>query len=143
VIVVAVSYAIMAGALVGFSGALVAPGIGAMVRWGLWVELQSVMLFFVALGFSSLVGSRSITVGVLLAWQLILTNILINIQPLPDVRQAVLGVALHQVRPRDLNLDTTFGNNLVMTTTAIAVVLVCWAVVPLALGVWRTATRDA
>jgi hypothetical protein len=141
VLVVALAYAIVVVALVALAGADITPTVGPVLRWGLWVELEAVMVFFVALSLSSLIGSRSITVGVLLAWQLVLTSILIGIRPLPDVRQAVLGVALEQLRPHDLDVGS--ANNVVMTTTAIAVVLVCWAAVPLALGAWRTATRDA
>jgi hypothetical protein len=141
--VVALAYLLVAVALVVFAGYAQAPTIGQLVSWGLWVELQAVMLFVVALGFSSLVVNQAVTIGVLLAWQLILTPILNGIRVLPNIRQVVLGVALEQLQPRDLGLFADQFRSLTMSGIAIAVVLVLWAAGALVVGGWRTATRDA
>jgi hypothetical protein len=119
-----------------------APTIGQLVSWGLWIELQAVMYFLVALGFASLVPNQAVTLGVLLAWDFVLTQILIGVQVLGDVRQLVFGVALDQLRPNFDSFSGTF-ENLRMSTTSTAAVLVAWVALAMGIGMWRTAKRDA
>jgi ABC-type transport system involved in multi-copper enzyme maturation permease subunit len=140
--VVAAAVALTSVAAVGLAGGLPAPSVGMMIQTGLWVELDVVMTFLVALGLSSLIGSRSTTVALLLALQLVATPIVLRLHQLSDVRQLLLGTPLSELRPgSDPLMDS--GAGFIMTGTSIAVVLVLWVVVPLGVGAWKTARRDA
>jgi hypothetical protein len=140
--IVAAAAALAALAAVGLAGGLPVPSVGLMIQTGLWVELQVVLTFFVALGLSSLIGSRSTTVAVLLALQLVATPIILQLHQLNGVRQLLLGVPISELRPGSGPLRDG-GAGFTMTATSIAVVLMVWALVPLAVGAWKTVRRDA
>jgi hypothetical protein len=64
---VAVACAIAATASVALAGSGQAPGAGLLVEYAAWVGLVLTVGFLLALGVSSLLGSRSTSIGVLLA----------------------------------------------------------------------------
>ena len=76
---VAVSVAIAAAATVGFAGSLAAPTAGLLAKAALWVTIDIAFYFVLALGLASLIGSRAQTIGILLAWRLAVTPILLSI----------------------------------------------------------------
>ena len=140
--------AAVAFAMVAFVGKAFADG-GPTPSWtliletGLWIELQAVMLYLLANGFASLTGSRFTTVGVLLALVLVATPLIEQISWMPNLRQAVLGVPLDQLRPKGLDAGVGGSSVLVMTVTAICIDLVAWAALSIGIGCWRTTKRDA
>ena len=74
-------------------------GTGLLVQTGLWLLLDVAFWYVVALGLASILGSRSTTIGVLLAWRLALTPLLLAIGFLGVAREAVPGAALERVAP--------------------------------------------
>jgi hypothetical protein len=115
------------------SGILVAQSAG-------WLALATALSFALALGISSLIGSRGTSIGLLLGWWLVATPVLMNLELLGPVREGLAVVALDSLAPAALfEGDPAVPMSV---ATAVAVVL-AWAAVPLTLGAWRTCTRDA
>jgi hypothetical protein len=111
-----------------------------LVEAGLWALLAATMIFCLALGLGSLLGSRAATISILLAWLLVVQMILRNITAFGVGREAMPSAALDRIAP------VTIGDRhdqVPMSHAAAVVVIVLWAVVPLVAGWWRTRTRDA
>jgi ABC-type transport system involved in multi-copper enzyme maturation permease subunit len=137
---VAVAYALTAGASVGFAGSLAAPSTLLLVESGIFLLAEVAFGFVLALGLASLLGSRAQTIGILLAFRLALTPLLISIKFLGTSREAIPGAAFDRLSPHAI-LDS--GRPQVgMSLAAAILVLVLWTSIALAIGGWRTATRD-
>jgi hypothetical protein len=126
-----------------FAGTHPVPGVRLLTLTGLWVLLEVTFYYLLAVGVACLVGSRSYTIGILLAWRLALTPILASITALGIVRELVPGVALQALTPAGLGDSARQGPPVPMSVAAIAAVLVVWAVVALVAGGVRDTTRDA
>jgi len=122
------------------------PG-GALVVNGLLFTLFSTgIVCVVAVGFSSLVGSRPAALTVLIGWQLIASRILENIESLGSSRKLILSQAVAHFSPISLNdggHGPRGGATVTMSTGTAVIVSLGWIVVFLALGAWRTRTMDA
>ena len=92
-----------------------------------------------ALGSSSLLGSRSASIAGLLAWQLTISPPLLVASFLGVFREAVPTAALERLAPAALHGSPTVS----MSLAAAAITMVAWIAIPLALGTWRTVTREA
>jgi ABC-2 family transporter protein len=139
--VMAVAYALSAACSVLFAGQLPAPPAHLIIAGGAWLLLNAALAFLLGLGLSALIGSQSTTIAVLLALTIVVTPLVASVSALPDIRQALPGIALYQLQPSALGGIGVRG--LTMTTTAIAVVLTAWAVLAMSAGIWRTVTRDS
>jgi hypothetical protein len=138
-----------------YSKNFLVPSYSLMIETGLWISLVAVAAFIVGLGLSSLIGSRTVPVIILIVWELVLTPALSVhlISHLLNVQRGILGLALGHVEPGGLPLpfgpgggggNGPGGNALLPESTELAVlVIVGWIVVWTALGAWRMATRDA
>jgi hypothetical protein len=122
-----------------FAGNLATPTLAQLVKDGLWLVMVDSIALIVAMGVSSLIGSRGIAIGVLLAWQLAVTPLILNISQLGVTRELLLSAATGRVQPFTGGRD----GQLSMSLVAAVAVLVGWVVVPLLLGGWRTVTRQA
>jgi hypothetical protein len=140
---VATAYAVEAGASVVFTGSHPPPSTYLLVVTGLWTLLTTTFYFLLALGISCLVGSRSYTIGIVLAWRLALTPLLASIAALGVVREVVPGVALDDLLPAALHDAARQGPRVGMSVAAIAVVLIVWALAAIIAGAARDTTRDA
>jgi hypothetical protein len=138
---VGVGFALTAGASHLFAGSLPTPSGMLLAETGAWLALISALALVLALGVSSLVGSRGTTIAMVFAWQIVVTPLLVQIKALGSSREGLLGAATERLRPGGLLNDSPihFG----MTVAATTAVLLLWTIIPLALGAWRTATRDA
>jgi hypothetical protein len=110
---------------------------------GLWVLLAVTFYYLLALGIACLVGSRSYTIGIVLAFRLALTPILASITALGIVRELVPGVGLQHLAPAALGNSVRQGPDVPISVAAIAAVLITWTVVALVVGAWRDTRRDA
>jgi hypothetical protein len=118
----------------------VAPHASFLLESAAWLGLITAVSMLVALGVSSLLGSRGTSIGVLLGWWLIAMPLLQSFGVLGAYREGLVTAAIERVGPHEL----VIGDPIVpMSVAAAGSVLVAWAVVPLALGAWRTYTRDA
>jgi hypothetical protein len=141
---VAFAYLIICVGAVAFAGGLDTPGVGLMITTGLWIELGATLMFLLGLGLGSLVGSRSTSISILVALDLIVTPILINLHGFMWLRQLFPTVALQRLEPVALLHAGDFGRNvLTMAPGAAIAVVVAWGAVAIGVGAWRTMTRDA
>jgi len=140
---VAAGYAIAGLSSVVFAGSHAEPGVSLLVTTGLWALLQVTFYYLLAVGVACLVGSRSYTIGILLAFRLALTPILASISALGIVRELVPGVGLQGLTPAALGDAAQQGPTVPMSTAAIAAVLIIWAAAAVAAGAWRDTQRDA
>jgi ABC-type transport system involved in multi-copper enzyme maturation permease subunit len=138
---VVLAYAVAVAFDFVFAGNLPTPGATALVKDGLWVLLVTCIALAASMGVASLIGSRGISIGVLLGWQLAVTPLILNISVLGVTRELLLTAATDRVRP--FSGDGGGGGALHVSLAAAILVLVGWVLVPLVAGNWRTATRDA
>jgi hypothetical protein len=139
-IVVGAGYAITATGSHVFAGSLATPSGGLVLKGAAWLALVSALSLVLALGVSSLVGSRGTTIGVVLGWQLVAMPVLLQIKALGTFRESLVGAATERIAPAGLFEGHTV---LAMSVVTTAAVIAAWALVPLALGAWRTVKRDA
>jgi hypothetical protein len=123
-----------------FAGSLAAPGPALIAQSAAWLALTTGLSLALGLGVSSVVGSRGTTIGVVLGWQLVATPLLVQIKTLGSLREGLSAAAVARLQPDALVHN---GPQVSMSLAAAVVVIIAWATVPLALGAWRTATRDA
>lgn len=140
----AVSWAAACAGSVLLAGANPQPGLAVMIEGGLWVLLATAVSYLMALGLASLAGTRSATVGILLAWQFAVTPLALGVAKLGVLREGLLTAGLDRMIPAELlpgaRPDPVSPHmSIVLAVTVIA----AWAVVPLVAGAWRTCTRDA
>jgi hypothetical protein len=132
-------FAITATAATVFAGSEDAPGGALLAHSAGWLALVVAPSFALSLGVASLLGSRGTSIGILLGWQLIVMPLLVQIGALGDFREGLVDAATNRLAPGAL-VD---GTVVPMSLGAAVVVLVAWLAVPLAVGAWRTCTRDA
>jgi ABC-type transport system involved in multi-copper enzyme maturation permease subunit len=140
---VAVAYAIAAVASVVFADSKVLPDVRLLVVGGLWALLEVTFYFLLSLAIAALLGSRSYTIGIVLAFRLAITPILASISALGIVREVLPGVAMESLAPASFGDAVRQGPAIAMSVGATAAVLVLWTAVALAVGAWRDTTRDA
>ena len=118
------------------------PSTGLMIESGLWFELYVTVMFLLALGLASLLGSRATTLGILAALQLLVTPVVQGLHNPGVGAEAVLGLALWQLAPKELLSGAPPGHQ-GMSLAATITVLAAWLLLAAGLGAWRTITRDA
>ena len=141
-VLAAVDYAVVAAATAVFAGGKPTPSMQLYVHTGAWVIAYLGVVYLVALGLGSLIGSRSTTIAILVGLQLAITPILQGVHGLYAPREAVLGVAIWQLAPEIVQTGAPHSD-LAMSHTTAAAVLAVWTVAALAAGCWKTLTRDA
>jgi hypothetical protein len=135
------------------------PAMSEMLKIGLWLELDVGIAFLVGLGFGSLTGQRTTTTIVMIAFEILVTPLLVRTQ-LPgfiDGQRLIIGVAMDQLRPAALAAASGAGQGgggilfggrgaigfPPMPTWAMIAVIVGWIVGWSGIGAWRMITRDA
>jgi hypothetical protein len=137
---VAVGFTISAILAVALAGGQPVPSVSLFVESGLWLELTVGLAFLLGLGVGSLIGSRAPTVAILFAWVLIVEPLLTHISALGVGRDALLSAADWKLAPSGLIGDRLrVPMSLGVSLAGIAI----WALGSLAIGLWRTQTRDA
>jgi ABC-type transport system involved in multi-copper enzyme maturation permease subunit len=137
---VAIEYAIAAVLCAVRAGGQPTPDTALFVKAGLWVLLSASVVYLIALGIGSLMGSRAATISVLIAYLLPIQGILHVIGALGKSRDALLSIAMEGLSPFP---PTDTGNLIIPSHVTSVIVLSLWAGIALALGLWRTLARDA
>ena len=140
---VAAAYALEAVVSVVFAGSHPLPSTYLLAVTGLWILLKVAFYYLLAVGVACLIGSRSYTIGILLAWTMAISPLLASISQLGVVRQAVPAVALDSLLPAALGDSARQGPAIATAVTTVALVLVAWVLAALAAGAWRDTRRDA
>jgi hypothetical protein len=97
--IVALGYTVAAVSSVVLAGSLAAPSVGLLIGGGAWLLLSVTFWFALALGLSSLVGSRSTTIGVLVAVQLAIAPLLMGLSIFGVGRDAIPGAGVARLAP--------------------------------------------
>jgi hypothetical protein len=118
----------------------IAPSASLLLESAGWLTLWAAVSMVLALGVSSLIGSRGTSIGILLGWWLVAMPLLIGFGRLGSLREGLVGAAIERLGPADL---VPRDPSVPMSLGAALVVVLAWTVVPLAVGAWRTCTRDA
>jgi hypothetical protein len=138
--IVGAGFAVTATGSTVFAGSLAAPSATLLAESAAWLGLVTALSLVLALGVSSLVGSRGTTIGIVIGWQIVAAPVLLQIKALGFLREGLLGAATERLQPAAL---FNGGPTVPMSLSAAALVVLVWTVVPLAAGAWRTARRDA
>jgi hypothetical protein len=138
--IVGAGFAITATGSIVFAGSLDAPSASLLVGSAAWLALVTSLALVLALGVSSTVGSRGTTIGIVLGWQIVAAPVLLEIGTLGSLREGLLGAASDRLAPAALFEGSP---KVSISIAAAALVVIAWTVVPLAVGAWRTCTRDA
>jgi hypothetical protein len=138
--VVGAAFAVTATASTVFAGSSEVPSASLLVSSAAWLGLVTGLALVLALGVSSALGSRGTTIGIVLGWQLIAMPLVLQIGVLGSLREGLVGAATERLEPATLFEG---GATVPMSLAAAVVVIATWTVVPLAVGAWRTCTRDA
>jgi hypothetical protein len=138
--IVGTGFAVTAIASTVFAGSLEAPSVSLLIESAAWLGLVSGLSLVLALGVSSALGSRGTTIGIVLGWQVVAAPMLLQIGALGSLREGLLGAATERLEPAALFEG---GTTVPMSLSAAVLVIVAWTVIPLAIGAWRTCTRDA
>ncbi|HZU20920.1 MAG TPA: hypothetical protein VE982_06850 [Gaiellaceae bacterium] len=138
----AAEFALVAAATVLLAGGKATPSPALLVQSGLWIVAYMSVVYLVAVGLASLLGSRSTTIALLVGLQLAVTPVLQEVHGLHVPRELVLGVAVWQLAPRVVQAGAP-RSDLAMSQGAIAAVLVGWVAAAVVAGAWKTITREA
>jgi hypothetical protein len=123
------------------AGSLANPSATLVLHYAAWVLVATTLPLILALGMASLLGSRTITVGVLLGWQLAAAPILGHLEFLGRIRDGISVLATDRLLP--VSGDRGAGVAASMPLVVALVVIAVWAAVALGAGAWRTRTMDA
>ncbi|MCW2916259.1 MAG: transporter permease [Actinomycetia bacterium] len=133
------AFIVTATGAVVFAGAGSAPSAAVLAQCGLAVAVTIGVTTVLAVGLSSVLSSRSITIGLLLCWNLALGRVLEHATGLGSLRE-VLSIAAG-----DRLVPVSVGGAYVvpMPVTTAALVLLVWAALAVVAGAWQTTRRDA
>ena len=125
---------------VALAGSAGAPSVSLIAQSAGFIVLTTCTMLLVAVGLSSLIGSRAQAITALLAVQVIVSRILLQSSFLGHVRDALPLASLQHFAPTGV-----LGRLSYATPSAVvaALVLVAWVVAALTAGAWRTRTQDA
>ena len=134
--ILAVTGGLAAVGCIALAGSLAAPGAGAIAAGIAAVLAAGAVSAAIAVGVSALVGSRGPVIGIMLAFYLVVQNLLLAMGFLGGVRQIVPDVAIRRIGDLEQASSVQIGMG------AAILVLIAWSAVTLGLGAWRTSTRE-
>jgi hypothetical protein len=117
------------------SGSLAAPGASLLIGGTAAVLAAGVVSVAISVALSALVGSRGPVIGIVLAFELAISKLLIGVPALGDVRELIPNAALSRIGHSP---DQAFHMGL---GVAVAVLL-AWTAAAFAAGAWKTKTRE-
>jgi hypothetical protein len=122
-------------AAVALTGSLEAPGASIIAGGTAAVLAAGVVSVAISVALSAVVGSRGPVIGIVLAFELAISKLLIGVPALGDVRELIPNAALGRIGNSP---DQAFHMGL---GVAIAVLL-AWSAAAFAAGAWKTKTRE-
>jgi hypothetical protein len=136
--VTALGLAVGLAATFGFAGGLPTPSSSLILESAAWLALANGAVCVIAIGVATLTGSRPGTITALIAWELVLSPLLVQSASLGSLRHGLLDGVLLFLKP-----GPQTGPVITMSVGVAIVVTVLWLVIIPSLGAWRTRTRDA
>jgi hypothetical protein len=114
------------------------PGVGLIAQSVGWIALCNAIVAAFAVGVGSLTGSRGATLTAVIGWQTVATQLLLHVSSLGSARDWLLTASLGSLMPVPGDIA-----GITMASGVAVAVVAAWAVVPAAVGAWRTVSRDA
>jgi ABC-type transport system involved in multi-copper enzyme maturation permease subunit len=102
--------------------------------------LSTGVICVVAVGFSSLVGSKAASITALIGWQLVASPLISQISSLGGARRGLLSDSVAHFSPVDTG---GHGANVTVPQGTAAIAIAVWLAVLVGLGAWRTRRMDA
>jgi hypothetical protein len=137
------AYALSAVSAVVFAGRFPLPTASTIALGAVWLVVPVGVWFVISLGLASLLGSRTTPIVILLPFNLIVSPLLARVTFLGGGRDVFPGGALDRLIPHAL-VETPHSDGWPAMSAGTAVlVLAAWVCVSVAVGAWRTSTRDA
>jgi hypothetical protein len=136
---VAIGFAVGIACVFAFAGGLPTPNASLILRSLGWLAVANSVVCVIAIGVASLTGSRPGTITALIAWELVLSPLIVQATSLGSFRRGLLDSALLFLKPG----PSTGFPVIPMPVIVAIVVAVGWLLVASAAGAWRTQTRDA
>jgi hypothetical protein len=133
----AVAYAIAVGGAYGFSESLQQPTGGDVARYAAYLVALTSIDIVLAIGIAAFASAR-VVVGVLIAWNAIVSHLLMQFHSLGGARKLIDVAAAEHFLPAGAD-----SSAIPMATATALIVLVAWAAVFLAAGRFWTERRDA
>jgi hypothetical protein len=131
----AISAAIVAVGGVAFAGTLAAPSASVLIGGTASALAAAALSIIASVALAALTGSRGPVIGIVLAFELAISKLLVGITAFGDVRDIVPNAALDDIgHSPQAAVQMGLG-------VAIAV-LVAWSVAAFASGAWKTHTRE-
>ena len=134
----ALGFALAVGGAYLFAGNLPHPTGSLIAKYAEYALAGSVIDIIIAVGLAAFASSR-VVVGVLIAWNAIVSQLLMQIGSLGSIRKGIDSAAVLQFGPENLTRNATVH----MSKGAALLVLVAWAAVFITAGRWWTQRRDA
>lgn len=122
-----------------FAGGLATPDASVILESAAWLALANGVVCVMAIGLASLTGSRPGTITGLIAWELVLSPLLVQQASLGSLRSGLLDGVLLFLKPGPV----TGAPSITMAVAVAVLVTLAWLTLLPALGAWRTNTRDA
>jgi ABC-type transport system involved in multi-copper enzyme maturation permease subunit len=138
-----VAYTIAVGVSTFVAGPPPKPTLAVDLETGAWLVLSVAFYYVLAVGLSSVLGSRTYTIASILAFTLAITPLLSAVSLLGVARAAVPGVALRDLAPHGLRALLAQGSPVNVSVSVCVVVLVAWSAAFVLGGGHRDARRDA
>jgi hypothetical protein len=137
--VVAIGFAVGLACVFGFAGGLPTPDASLILQSLGWLVLANSIVCAIAIGVASLTGSRPGTITALIAWELVLSPLIVQAASLGSFRRGLLDTVLLFLKP-----GPATGPPVIPMPVAVAIaVATAWLLVASAAGAWRMQTRDA
>lgn len=121
-----------------FAGGMPTPDAGLILQSIGWIALSNAIVAGFAVGVGSLTGSRGATLTAVIGWQTIVSQLLVRVTTLGSARDVLLTVGLAKLMP----VPGDVGGIAIGEGTALGIIA-AWAIIPAAVGAWRTVSRDA
>jgi hypothetical protein len=135
------AYAVLLIGTFAFAAGLPTPSLSLIVNGLGFLLLATGMMCVVAVGFAALTTSKPGAIIAMIAWLIVASPVLANIEELGKVRDGLMSQAVAHFSPVDAGGG--HGATVTMSGGTAFLALAGWIVVFLALGAWRTRTMDA
>jgi hypothetical protein len=131
----AISAGIVAVGGVAFAGSLAAPSTSVLISGTAGALAAAVLSVTASVALAALTGSRGPVIGIVLAFELAISKLLMGMTALGDVRDLIPNSALDDI--------SQSPNAVVAMSLGVSIaVLVFWSVAAFAAGAWKTRTRE-
>lgn len=138
---IGLAYGLLLVGTYAFASNLPTPSLSLVLNGLGFALLATGVVCAVAVGFAALTTSKPAAIIALIAWQIVASPLIANIESLGSARAGVLSQALGHFSP--VHVEGRRGEIVTMSQGTAILVTLAWMAVFLGLGAWRTRKMDA